>query len=166
MPEEEAVKGEETKTSEKKKSKGLPPFAMLGAIIVVQLVAAWAVAQFMILPRLGGESVTETNTTTATRGEIFLMDDLVVTLGTEDGTRFLKISPGLECENAGVQAELEERMPEIRDMLICTLSGMSLAEAVASEGREAMKIRLLSELNGTLTKGKLLNIYFSDYMVQ
>ncbi len=166
MPEEEAVTEEKNASSEKKAKKGLPPFAMLGAIVVVQLVAAWAVAQFMILPRLGEPQEAVESVATGDRGEIFLMDDLVVTLVAEDGTRFLKISPGLECESAAVQAELEERMPEIRDMLINTLSGMSLAEAVAPEGREAVKARLISDLNGALTSGKLLNIYFSDFMVQ
>lgn len=166
MPEKEAVKGEETKGSENKERKPIPPIAMLGAIIVVQIAAAWAVAQFMILPRLDGQSEEDVTTEIASRGEIFLMDDLVVTLVTEDGTRFLKISPGLECDSPKVKAELESRMPEIRDMLINTLSGMSLAEAVASEGREAIKVRILSDLNGTLSKGKLLNIYFSDFMVQ
>lgn len=166
MPEEEAVTQEEKPTSEKKKRFGLPPMAMLGAIVVVQLLAAWAVAQFMILPRLGEPAPAAESVAATGRGEIFLMEDLVVTLVSDDGTRFLKISPGLECENSGVQAELEERMPEIRDMIINTLSGLTLAEAVASEGREALKARLLSDLNGTLTTGRLLNIYFSDFMVQ
>ncbi len=166
MPEEESVKEEKKDSSEKKEKKPIPPMALLGAIVVVQLLAAWAVAQFMILPRLGDPNPVVEEVATGERGEIFLMDDLVVTLIAEDGTRFLKISPGLECENAGVQAELEERMPEIRDMLINTLSSMSLAEAVAPEGREAVKARLISDLNGALTKGKLMNIYFSDFMVQ
>ena len=166
MPEEEAVTEGKKDSSEMKEKKPIPPMALLGAIVVVQLVAAWAVAQFMILPRLGEPTAQVEVGSNSERGEIFMMDDLVVTLIVDDGTRFLKISPGLECENSTVQAEIEDRMPEIRDMLINTLSSMSLAEAVAPEGREAVKARLISDLNGTLTKGKLMNIYFSDFIVQ
>jgi len=166
MPEEDAVTEEETKTSEPKPRRAIPPFAILGVIILVQVAAAWAVAQFMILPRLGEGGAAKESVSESSRGEIFLMEDLVVTLVTEDGTRFLKVSPGLECQNSEVQAELEERMPEIRDMLINTLSGLSLAEAVSQEGRKAVKARILSDLNGTLTHGKLLNVYFSDFVVQ
>ena len=105
MPEEEVVKEEKKATSGAKPKKALPPMAMLGVVVVVQLVAAWAVAQFMILPRLGGGEPAATETVAeGERGEIYLMDDLVVTLVAEDGTRFLKISPGLECESSAVQS--------------------------------------------------------------
>ena len=95
-----------------------------------------------------------------------MMDDLVVTLNEPEGPRYLKVSPGLECENSRVEKEVKKRMPELRDLLIAGLSKRSMPELSAQGGREHLKKQLLEEFNGTLRSGELLNIYFSDFVMQ
>ena len=50
MDEEKDVTEETEESSEGTPGKKKPPFLILGGIVLVQLVAAWAVAQFLISP--------------------------------------------------------------------------------------------------------------------
>ena len=167
MPEEKELTDVKDESSEDKPTSGKSPVILLAVIMLVQLAAAWGVAQFVILPRMAPASpVEETADEAPTRGNIFLVEGLVVTLMEDGRTHFLKVTPGLECENSAVEEELESRMPEIRDLLINRISTLSVAEVVAREGRDYLKEQILEDLNGTLREGKLLKVYFSEFVVQ
>ena len=100
------------------------------------------------------------------RGLIVMMDDVVVNLRDGDATRFLKVSTGLEFSDKKLESEITERMPELRDLLINHLSSHQVEDVVHSEGREIVKRQLLADFNDRLQNGQLINIYFSDFVVQ
>ncbi len=45
-------------------------------------------------------------------------------------------------------------------------SSRTVSEVVRRDGREQVKQELLEDFNSRLTQGQLLNIYFSDFVVQ
>jgi len=170
----------------------LPRRALLFAgIALAQLAIAVALAHFVILPRLpapGGEAEAaatpdasgdkpdhgdegksaggDKHGEAATRGTIVLMENVVVNLQGDGRTHFLKVAPGLEVANAEAATEIEERMPELRDLVISHFASRGVTEVIGREGREQVKQELLADINNRLQHGQVLNIYFSDFVVQ
>jgi flagellar FliL protein len=154
--------------------------AILAGIVLVQIALAFAVAHFLILPRLPGhgeppaaaeeaapaEAAKDKERGAQEHGEIVMMEDLIVNLMGRDSNHFLKITAGLEFTQPELAPELEERMPVLRDILIDHLSNRPLEEVSNREGREEIKNKLLQEFNARLAHGQLINIYFSDFVVQ
>lgn len=156
--------------------KKLIRIGMLVGIVLIQVAAAWAVARFLILPKLPGDGevadssavveVEEVDPADRERGTIVMMDDVVVNLTTMEGTRFLKVTTGLEFSDKKLETEITERMPELRAMLIDQLSCRTAEDVISRKGRELVKTEILEEFNQNLQQGDLLNIYFSDFVVQ
>ena len=152
-------------------------FLLLG-IIVVQAAAAYAVARFLILPRLPGEAAETTADSLAAsaaspapagvqeRGTIVMMDNVVVNLVDARGTHYLKVAVALEFKEKELEQEINERMPELRDMLINHLASRRMEEVINRDAREIIKRQLLDLFNRRLQAGQLLNVYFSDFVVQ
>lgn len=167
MPEEKTPSPEEQETSEVETPKSSKKLLMIGLILLLQVVAAYGVAQFLILPRLSPpDDETVAEVTAPERGAIVMMDDVVVNLLGAEETYFLKVSTGLEYCEDDVAEEITERMPELRDRLINHLASRSVEEVITREGREMVKGEILEEFNMTLQSGQLLHIYFSDFVVQ
>lgn len=151
---------------------------LFGGIALGQVAIAIALAHFVILPRLPDTAVADSlaavqaaaeeaaDAARPERGTIMLMEDLIVNLVDDDGTHFLKMAPGLEFSEAGLEEEITERMPELRGAIIDHFSSRSVQEMVSKEGRDEVKRDLLVDLNSRLTQGQLLDIYFSDFVVQ
>lgn len=100
------------------------------------------------------------------QGSIVLMESVVVNLQGNERTHFLKVAPGLEVGSPETAAEIEERMPELRDLVISHFGSRGVDEVIGREGRERVKQALLADINGRLHAGQVLNIYFSDFVVQ
>ena len=173
MAEEQEVAAVEEK-AEKKPSGLVRKLLLYGGIVVVQAVLAIGLAHFVILPRLPAsgegdslaiEEVVEEETA-GERGTILMMEDVIVNLVDEDGTHFLKVATGLEFTDKELEAEITERMPELRGVIIDHFSSRSVEEVVRRDGRELVKEKLLEDFNSRLTQGQLLNLYFSDFVVQ
>jgi flagellar protein FliL len=172
------------------KKKKLIRMGMLGGIILIQVIAAWSVAQFLILPRLPGDPTAadslglvlgedgepileeeieveeEIAPEDRERGTILMMEQVVVNLIGIEGTHFLQVTAGLEYSEKKLEAEIGERMPELRDLLIDHLSSRNIEDVINREGRELVKSNVLKEFNRRLKTGDLINIYFSDFVVQ
>jgi flagellar FliL protein len=149
------------------------PLMML-MLVILQAAVAYGVAQFLILPRLPGAAnaadsalaAAELEAEASERGNIIMMDDVVVNLKDEEGMRFLKVTTGLEFKEGKLEQEITDRMPELRDLLIDHLSSQEVSEVVHREGRDVVKQQLLEDFNGRLQQGDLINVYFSDFVVQ
>jgi len=164
----------------------------LGGIVVAQLAMALALAHFVILPRLPSHAAADSSNAHAeaehgekdghgekkgghgekkgghgeAQGSIVLMESVVVNLQGSERTHFLKVAPGLEVGSPETAAEIEERMPELRDLVISHFGSRGVDEVIGREGRERVKQALLADINGRLHAGQVLNIYFSDFVVQ
>ena len=157
---------------------GLKKIIVLAAIVLVQAAAAYGVARFLILPRLAdGSAAADTLGAVAEaepeepakrreRGDILLIEDIVVNVQEVDRTRLLMVSVAIEYKDKGLAAEIEERMPQLRAMVIDHLTNRQVSEVVHREGRNRIKQDLLEEINETLRSGNLITLYFSNFVVQ
>ncbi len=149
---------------------------VLVGIIVLQIAMAYGVAHFLILPRLpGGDALADSLAESAVpeeksgpkeRGTIVMIEDIVVNVQDIERSRLLMVSAALEFSAKGLGEEITERMPELRAMVIDHLTNNQVAELVHREGRDRVKQDLLESMNEVLRSGDLLNIYFSNFVVQ
>ena len=54
----------------------------------------------------------------------------------------------------------------INDILITTVGAMSSKELVSPEGKELLKENLLLKINSVLTKTKVRNIFYREFIIQ
>lgn len=168
MAEEEKV--------ETQKSGGGPldnKIILLVAIIVTQAVMAVALTQFVIAPKLksltstaaGGQP--ETEISQPEQGVLVGLNEVVVTLrDSGPTTSYLRIDIDLEVVDGKVATMVEQRLPHLRDIVILSLSNKFSADLKSMDGKAALKAELYRKIAETLPEGSLMNIYFSDMVVQ
>jgi len=62
--------------------------------------------------------------------------------------------------------EATQRMPQIRDSILLLISNKTYEELSDLQGKKQLKAELISKLNSILHKGKVKDIYFTDFVVQ
>ncbi|MDO9171525.1 MAG: flagellar basal body-associated FliL family protein, partial [bacterium] len=169
---------------------------LLAVIIVVQAALAVGVTQFVIVPKLqnlgAGDQVAEAEATgehgqpaakgksghgkpakhgeaasLSGRGALVGLKEVTVSLRSEGAvTSYLRISVDLEVPDQTKVLLVEERLPHLRDIVIASLSNKYAADLRSLEGKEALKAELLRKLGEALPEAGLMNIYFSDLVVQ
>jgi len=93
------------------------------------------------------------------------IDTFVVNLSGDGGARYIKIDMELELSNGDVSDELEKRKPQIRDIIITLLSSKTYEQIDSSEDKEFLREEVKNTINGFLVKGKVLKVYFSQFIV-
>jgi len=83
-----------------------------------------------------------------------------------DGRRFIKVNIVLEVSNDKVVAELTERQPQIRDAIITILRGKDYNQINSNEGVRKLRTEIMNKINQNLIKGKVTNVFFTDFVVQ
>ncbi len=140
---------------------------IFGGIFVVQLIAVIGLGQVLIKPKLvppDTSAVVEDET--PDRGTIVMLEDITVNLLAEKRTHYLRLKIGLEVADPLVEAEIAERSAEIRDIVITSASERRVDELITVRGKEQLKEELRNRINARLQQGELLNVYFSDFVVQ
>ena len=96
----------------------------------------------------------------------FRLDPLIVNPAGSNGERYLKASIALEMHDDTVMAELEKRLPQIKNQINNVLSSKSIKQMQTGEDREKLKREILNHINGVLVTGRLSNVYFEEFVYQ
>jgi len=99
-------------------------------------------------------------------GIMYPLDLFTVNLLSESGRRYLKVELNLEIEGEELAHELDTKKPLLRDIIIRILSSKSLEEISTAKGKETLKEQIVSEINPRIKDGKVMNVYFVDFVVQ
>jgi flagellar FliL protein len=170
---DEETKQEETK-EEKAEKKKLSIFNnklfLVGIIILAQLGIA-----FLLGTMLSGRSAGDKEQVKAEevewegsgeRGKIVMLENIVLNLSENDRLYYLKITMGLEVSTPDMEKEVKKREAHLRDIVISCISGKGVTELDNEEERNSLKTELYRKLNKALTTGDLIQIYFSDFVIQ
>lgn len=162
-------------TEEKKKANLFENKAIvLGIIVVVQALLAIGLTQFLIVPKLGvqdaamdGSEVADPVEEMPEMGVLVNLEDIVVTLaGNSSKPRYLRININVEVPNAIVAEVVSSRLPQLRDMVIMTLSDKTAEELSTPEGKQGLRDEIFRRIDEKMPEGTLMNVYFSDLVVQ
>lgn len=175
---------------EKESKKAAPkgPNIILIAVFVFVASFGGSVLAFTILPKTVTVNQTIEQAKEPHEGAhlpIHNMGDFVVNLSDVSGSRFLKISITAkvysedfeEYEELGheeklayhmrIEEDFEHQMPEVKDVIISTLSRKSSKEVIGYENKVALKAELKENLAHVLHgEFNLYDIYFTDFIVQ
>ena len=147
---------------------------LLGTIVILQAVIAIGLTQFLIVPKLGvqdaemGPSVQEeAESVLPDMGVLVGLEEIIVTLRSDGRkSRYLRININLEVQNQVAAQVVTERLPQLRDIVIMTLSDKSPADLSSPEGKKGLRDEIFRRIDDRMPPGILMNVYFSDLVVQ
>lgn len=99
-------------------------------------------------------------------GPLVELKDFIVNILDEQETRYLKASMTLELTSPETVAEVEQRMPQVRDAVILLIGSKTFGELGDLQGKLQLRAELGAQINQFLKVGKVKNIYFTDFVVQ
>jgi flagellar protein FliL len=154
---------------------GAKPFLLIGLVVVNMLVVAFVgymvwkgrkieEAKPGIDKVIEGEQQTQSNEQAKAEeiGKVIPLETFIVNLAGSKGRKVLKVNMELEVKGLEVIQEIENRKAQIRDFIIIILSSKSYDEVSAKEGKDALRNEIKDNINSFLSKGKIINVYFTE----
>jgi flagellar FliL protein len=158
-----------------KKGGGLKKIIVIAVVLVVVLGGAAAALMFLapgLVPGLG-EKPAETPAAAngaapgvPALGVIFPLNPFIVNLRDPLGKRYLKVEMSFELPNEGAKQEVAGKLPPIRNDILLLLSNQSFEDIADSEGKRRLRDQVKDRANAYLTDNQVINIYFSEFVVQ
>jgi len=99
-------------------------------------------------------------------GPIYNFEPIIVNLNEEGARRYLKVSLSLELSNTKVIKEIDLLKPRLLDSLITLLSSKSLKDIEDVKGKENLRREIVFKFNRQLNTGRVVNVYFGEFMIQ
>ena len=99
-------------------------------------------------------------------GRMVQLQPVVVNLSDPGGKRYLKSIIELEFTEDLVQKELEARLPQLRDVILLHLSSKTIEDVQSVDGKIELKNSLVMRINQVLKTGKIMNLYFTQFVIQ
>lgn len=99
-------------------------------------------------------------------GPTFALDDFTVNLADTNPIRFVRTGIVLEADSEDTLAELERRVPQIRDHVISVLRSYSVSQLTQVGGLDNLRGNIREKINKTLISGEITDIFFVDLVVQ
>lgn len=99
-------------------------------------------------------------------GTVFPLDSFVVNISDRERDRYLKLKAELELTTPELSDELDQRMPQIRDLIISLLGSKSFEEVRTIEGKNFLREEMILRINALLVSGKVKRVFFTEFVVQ
>ncbi|MGD9332675.1 MAG: flagellar basal body-associated FliL family protein [Desulfobacterales bacterium] len=112
------------------------------------------------------EEVIEEEEEVETIGEMFPLDTFVVNLADASGKRYLRATMQLELTPEESVANFEQRLPQIRDVVLTILPTKQFDEIRTVDGKTALRTEIIDQLNELLNGESVANIYFTEFVIQ
>jgi flagellar FliL protein len=97
-------------------------------------------------------------------GKVIPLETFIVNLAGSKGRKIAKVNMELELKGEGVSEEIEKRKAQIRDYIIIILSSKTYEEVSSKEGKNNLRNEIKDTINSYLTKGKITNVFFTDFI--
>jgi len=98
--------------------------------------------------------------------QIVTLKPIVVNLRNSKGTRFLKVTIGMETTSEAVASELQKLSPQLSDFLIDKFCNVEITDVDNSVGRNKLKREILAGTNELLENGYVSTVYFTEFVIQ
>ena len=112
------------------------------------------------------ESDKKTGADKKARTQIVTLKPIVVNLRNSKGTRFLKVTIGMETTSEAVATELQKLSPQLSDFLIDKFCNVEINDVDNSVGRNKLKREILAGTNELLESGYVSTVYFTEFVIQ
>lgn len=158
---EEAVKANGSNGEEVKKSNKSVLF-----IIVIALIAGIAGSTYLILHNSTLSKALVEKSQEQQEFQNVALDEFIINLSDTGYRRYLKTSLVLEFNVKEIASEVDKNNYKIRDAIINLLASKSFEDIKTEEGKTKLKKELVEEINQHLVKGKIKNLYWTEFVIQ
>ncbi len=98
--------------------------------------------------------------------DLFVKESFTVTLADPGGSRFAQVDVEIEVPDDFVKQEVISIRPKIRDFIIVVLSSKTYDQIESTDGRDFLREEIRNKIDGELKRGKIKNIFFTQFIVQ
>ena len=96
----------------------------------------------------------------------FLLEPFLLNLADRNELRFLKVSIKLELDRPEEKTDFQKKLPAIRDALLVLLSSKESQLLRTVNGKRRIREEIMTRVNGVMSKGKIANVFFTDFIIQ
>jgi len=96
----------------------------------------------------------------------FSMAPFVVNLADQESKHYLKVNIELGVRRKDILDEIEQRNPQVRDIILFVLMNKRFEEINSLAGKKQLKHELISRISNVLRTGTIQTIYLTDFIVQ
>ncbi|MFZ9595692.1 MAG: flagellar basal body-associated FliL family protein [Bdellovibrionia bacterium] len=98
-------------------------------------------------------------------GKMINLDQFTVNLSAPGSTapKYLRINISLELPNEEVEAEVNFKIPQVRNTIIDLVNSKRSSDLATVEGREFLKEEIKSSINSFLVSGKVKGVFFTSF---
>lgn len=97
-------------------------------------------------------------------GQVIPLEKFIVNLAGSKGRKVASVSMELEVKGAAVQEEIDKRKAQLRDIIIIILSSKTYEEVSTREGKDNIRNEIKDTINSFLVKGKIGQVYFTEFI--
>jgi flagellar FliL protein len=143
------------------------------AAVLVLIIVSGSVA-YVIARRVGATPATEkTSPMLETKTKplnYFSLESFSVNTSDRDEAHFVKLTLELGYQMEGtasseIQAELVQRRPELRDIVIRTLGSKSYHQLLSEENRQQLREEIKRSINRVLQRGQIQKVVFTEFVL-
>lgn len=166
VEEDENENGEETPP----KKKGSKLTLIIIIVVVLLLLAGGGTAAYFFLIKAKSET-TSAKTAEKEKPQVSVfwpMDPFIVNLIDNEGERYLKVVMQLELSDQKMVEDMKIQTPKLRDTILDLLSSKTYKEMIDPLGKQRLRdeISMKMNMNINTTKGKVLKVYFTEFVIQ
>jgi flagellar FliL protein len=99
-------------------------------------------------------------------GPIMELEPFLLNLADREELRFLKVSIKLELDRPEEKTDFHNKVPAIRDALLVLLSSKESQILRTVNGKRRVREEIMTRVNGVMSKGKVANVFFTDFIIQ
>lgn len=99
-------------------------------------------------------------------GPVFSLDTFIVNLDDPKYRKYLRVTMDLELDDEKSSEKIVQRLPQIRDSVLKILPSNFYEEVITAAGKNALRDKILKELNSLFSKKMITNIYFTEFVMQ
>lgn len=109
---------------------------------------------------------TEEHEEKETLGRVIPLETFIINLAGSKGRKVAKVNIELELKDTAgnVAEEIDKRKAQVRDIIIIILSSKSFDEVSTKEGKDGLRVEIKDTINSFLTKGKITNVFFTEFI--
>ncbi|MGC9196526.1 MAG: flagellar basal body-associated FliL family protein [Syntrophobacteraceae bacterium] len=96
----------------------------------------------------------------------YTLPTFLVNLADPGSKRFLKVTIDLQLDSKAAAEQCKTLDPEIKDSILTILSSQEAGDIVSADDKRRLKKLLKQTLNHLITNGKVLQVYFTDFLIQ
>lgn len=98
-------------------------------------------------------------------GKMVTLDQFTVNLSTPGAAnpKFVRVNVSLEVPNEDSEAEVNAKIPQIRNVIIDLFNSKRPGDLANADGRDFLKEEIKNALNGFLVHGKIRGVFFTNF---